>query len=60
MKPCRECGEKVSSEAKTCPHCGVKWPANKLQEVASGLQGCGCILTLLITVPFLFLVCFAL
>lgn len=26
MKSCRECGQKVSSEAKVCPGCGVKKP----------------------------------
>ncbi len=29
LKPCRECGEDVSTEAKTCPHCGVKKPILK-------------------------------
>lgn len=26
IKPCRECGKDVSSEAKVCPHCGIKRP----------------------------------
>ncbi|WP_226951597.1 hypothetical protein [Raoultella ornithinolytica] len=26
MKSCRECGQRVSSEAKVCPGCGVKKP----------------------------------
>ena len=26
MKPCRECKKEISSEAKTCPNCGVKKP----------------------------------
>ncbi|WP_312181162.1 hypothetical protein [Pantoea sp. CTOTU46764] len=26
MKKCRECDGKVSSSAKTCPHCGVSKP----------------------------------
>jgi hypothetical protein len=26
MQPCRECKTAVSTEAKTCPHCGVKQP----------------------------------
>lgn len=33
LKPCRECKEKVSTEAKTCPHCGVSKPA-----VSAGLS----------------------
>jgi hypothetical protein len=27
MQPCRECGQSVSTEAKSCPHCGVAKPA---------------------------------
>jgi uncharacterized OB-fold protein len=23
---CRECGKQVSSEARSCPHCGAPWP----------------------------------
>lgn len=26
LKPCRECKKEVSTEAKTCPHCGKKNP----------------------------------
>jgi RNA polymerase subunit RPABC4/transcription elongation factor Spt4 len=26
LKPCRECKVEVSTGAKNCPHCGVKWP----------------------------------
>ena len=29
LKKCRECGQSVSSEAKTCPHCGVKKPVTQ-------------------------------
>jgi hypothetical protein len=29
LKPCRECGEQVSTEAVTCPNCGIKSPARK-------------------------------
>ena len=29
IKRCQECGEKVSSSAKTCPHCGKKHPVKK-------------------------------
>ena len=24
LKPCKECGQEVSSQAKRCPHCGAK------------------------------------
>jgi hypothetical protein len=27
LKPCRECGAQVSTEAEVCPHCGVRAPA---------------------------------
>lgn len=27
LKPCKECGNEVSTQAKTCPHCGVDNPA---------------------------------
>ena len=26
LKPCRECGVQVSTEAEVCPHCGVRSP----------------------------------
>ena len=26
LKPCRECGKPISTEATTCPHCGVASP----------------------------------
>ena len=33
---CRECGGKVSSEAATCPHCGVNQPALQKQTTSIG------------------------
>ena len=30
---CRECGKQVSSEARTCPHCGVPQPVFVAQWV---------------------------
>ena len=27
LLPCRECGEQVSTEAATCPRCGIPSPA---------------------------------
>lgn len=29
MKPCRECKTEVSTEAKTCPHCGTPKPTTR-------------------------------
>lgn len=56
LEACRECGKEVAKSAKQCPHCGVEWPANKVQAVASNMQKLGCALTLLITIPFLIFV----
>lgn len=32
---CKECGQQVSSGAKTCPHCGVKKPYKKIPRKAT-------------------------
>ena len=29
LTTCRECGQQVSADAKTCPHCGTSAPAKK-------------------------------
>jgi len=29
LKPCRECGKEISTQAKHCPHCGAPYPAKK-------------------------------
>lgn len=29
MEPCRECGTEVSTEAETCPSCGVQYPTEE-------------------------------
>ena len=49
LKPCRECGQQVSSKARSCPHCGVQNPA---KGVASQHLGCGsgCLLLLIAVV----------
>jgi hypothetical protein len=39
MKPCRECGREVSTEAKVCPHCGKSAPTGK----KLGCWGIGCL-----------------
>lgn len=31
MKPCRECKQEVSTEAKACPHCGAEKPTQAKQ-----------------------------
>ncbi len=38
LKPCRECGQGVSTEVMKCPHCHVKWPhmSEKQRGCAAG------------------------
>lgn len=36
---CRECGAEVSSEAKTCPKCGIKMPIRKTRWVSFSIIG---------------------
>ena len=26
LKPCHECKQPVSTQARRCPHCGAEWP----------------------------------
>lgn len=47
LKPCRECGQEVSTEAKKCPHCGVSDPTGAIARRAKN-TGCGCLLAVLI------------
>lgn len=35
LKPCRSCKQQISTEAKSCPHCGAPRPAS-----TSGTSGC--------------------
>jgi hypothetical protein len=58
LQPCRECGKDVSQSAKSCPHCGVAYPANKLAAAGASMTQVGCALTLLVTVPLLLLLAF--
>ncbi|WP_051219408.1 DUF4875 domain-containing protein [Oceanobacter kriegii] len=37
MTKCKECKKEVSSKAKTCPHCGIKKPGEKLSDAIGGL-----------------------
>ena len=37
LRPCRECGKEVSTEAATCPHCGVQRPVGERGRC----YGCG-------------------
>ena len=39
MTTCRECGKEVSSEARSCPHCGVSAPGRRGVHISTG-AGC--------------------
>lgn len=57
LKPCHECKQEVSTGARTCPHCGVKFPTGRpLVDMDAGenLKGCGCILMILIAVGLMY------
>lgn len=45
VKACKECGDKVSSKAKTCPHCGVSNPGVRASD-----QAVGCMVLIVIAV----------
>ena len=32
LRECEDCGKSVSINAKTCPHCGMKYPTNEIRE----------------------------
>lgn len=36
LTTCRECGKQVSTDAKTCPHCGTSTPAKKTAKGGIG------------------------
>jgi hypothetical protein len=58
LAPCRECGRDVSSEAVSCPHCGVPSPARPTSTVVkpagvppasqARLGGCGVVLLIFV------------
>jgi hypothetical protein len=46
LKPCKECGREISTEARTCPHCGKKNPTG--QKTSLVAMGCLVLLVLLV------------
>jgi hypothetical protein len=32
LAPCRECAREVSTDAKTCPYCGIGLPAVRVED----------------------------
>lgn len=54
LKPCRECKEMVSTEAKACPHCGVRDPTGAQQRArqlrALGFMGLIAVIVILAAV----------
>lgn len=51
---CPECGQAVSTDADSCPHCGYRMHSTRGQKDIA--TGCGIILFWLVTVPLI--VCF--
>ncbi len=49
LKPCKECGENISTKAKSCPHCGIGSPALNEFHVSSPM-GCAIVSIILIIV----------
>lgn len=39
LKPCKECGREISTEAKTCPHCGKGSPTRRTTRLGLVLVG---------------------
>lgn len=39
LKPCRECGQDVSTSAKSCPNCGTPHPTRAMSKGATGCLG---------------------
>ncbi|MES2614684.1 MAG: zinc ribbon domain-containing protein [Bdellovibrionota bacterium] len=37
MIQCKECKKEVSTSAKTCPHCGVSRPGQKVPDLVAGI-----------------------
>jgi len=48
LKPCLECGERISRKAEACPHCGIP-----IKKQSSALAGWGIIIFLFIVVAAL-------
>src|SRR5688572_31738471 len=53
LRPCRECGFQISTEAKTCPHCGTPAPAATRTPISAGM-GCLIIVGFLVLMVTLF------
>jgi DNA-directed RNA polymerase subunit RPC12/RpoP len=54
MKNCPHCGEQILATATKCKHCKSEVGfAAALEQTGKAMEGCGCALTLLVTVPIL-------
>jgi len=54
LKPCRECGKEVSSEAKVCPNCGITSPTTDTAAAKKGCIGCLGVVVVVIIAASLF------
>lgn len=50
LKACRECGRKISTQAKSCPHCGIPHPVVSMASMAGAIGCLGAFLLLLVFV----------
>lgn len=41
LTECSECGEEISTETETCPHCGVEFEQTTVWERGCAEAGCG-------------------
>jgi hypothetical protein len=55
LSSCRECGAEISTAATACPKCGAPSSAERMAKFGRSMTGCGCLMTLFITIPFLFI-----
>jgi hypothetical protein len=65
MKKCRFCAEDVQDAAVVCRHCKKNIQpgaqrAEGLKKVGAAMSGCGCLLTLLVTIPIVLFILYAL
>lgn len=53
LKPCKECGKAISTEAKVCPHCGKKNPTQSRTTPTAAAAGCLFIIAVVVVVALI-------